>query len=144
MTIGKREAALQALLAVLSTVGAASVVRNDPLPIEAPSPDMIIIEDGDMGEPTIELSPVIYYWQHIVSVLLLVTGDTSAARDTMLDTRMMAIRDAILADTTLGGLVGDITLNPPELDSEAQDDITAYRLARMPIVLMYQTTSPTG
>jgi hypothetical protein len=46
-----RELALQALLARLQTVGSPEVARNEVLPAKLPAGGLVILRDGDPGEP---------------------------------------------------------------------------------------------
>jgi hypothetical protein len=52
-----REAILQALFARLQTIADATVLRNEALPERIPDGGLIILRDGDPGEPETLLSP---------------------------------------------------------------------------------------
>jgi hypothetical protein len=80
-----REAILQALFARLQTVTDATVLRNEALPERIPDGGLIILRDGDPGEPETLLSPLSYYWQHRALVEAVVQKGDQAARDLALD-----------------------------------------------------------
>lgn len=63
---------------------------------------MIILRDGDVGEPKILLSPLSYVWTHAARIEAF---SGSADPDGHLDDLLMAIATALTADPTLGGLV---------------------------------------
>ena len=56
--MSKREQVLQALFDKLSALPDAEVRRNISLPVKIPSSGLIVLRDGNIGEPEILLSPV--------------------------------------------------------------------------------------
>ena len=58
-----REAILAALLARLQPL-AAHVLRDDVLPERISAVGLIILRDGQPGEPEVTLSPLRYHYQH--------------------------------------------------------------------------------
>ena len=58
-----REQILSALLARLETVPNAMAKREAPLPETVPAGGLIILRDGDPGDPEVVLSPVTYLWE---------------------------------------------------------------------------------
>ena len=58
-----RETILQALYALLQTQPA-PVVRGEVLPERVPATGLLILRDGDPGEPAVTLSPLRYHYQH--------------------------------------------------------------------------------
>ena len=75
-----RETILRALLARLKTIPDATVLRNEALPEKIPDGGLIILRDGDPGEPETLLSPLSYYWQHRALVEVVVQkGDQAHA-----------------------------------------------------------------
>jgi hypothetical protein len=95
-----REAILQALFALLQTITDATVLRNEALPERIPESGLIILRDGDPGEPETLLSPVSYYWQHRALVEVVVQKGDQAARDLALDGLYRKISLAIASDRT--------------------------------------------
>ena len=61
----KREQALAGLfLCLKDNVTGLSVLRNEPLPTKVPADGLLILRDGDPGEPEVTLSPTRYHYQH--------------------------------------------------------------------------------
>ena len=62
-----RETILQALHATLQTQPA-PVLRGEVLPERVPAMGLLILRDGDPGEPEVTLSPLPYHYQHRAEV----------------------------------------------------------------------------
>ena len=58
-----RETVLAALFGRLQPL-AATVLRDEVLPERIPSAGLIILRDGQPGEPEVTLSPLRYHYQH--------------------------------------------------------------------------------
>ena len=59
----QRETILNALLARLSTLPA-SALRGEVLPERVPANGLLILRDGQPGDPDVTLSPLRYHFQH--------------------------------------------------------------------------------
>jgi hypothetical protein len=82
MPASKAEQVLEALRSVLETVPGATVQRNSALPEKIPDGGLIILRDGDPGEP--EQALVGFdstYYQHAVETEVYVEERDAAARD---------------------------------------------------------------
>ena len=77
-----RETILQALHALLQTQPA-PVLRGEVLPERVPAAGLLILRDGDPGEPAVTLSPLRYHYQHRAEVEAVVQAGTG--RDTAFD-----------------------------------------------------------
>ena len=95
-----RETILAALQARLSAL-AATALRGEVLPERVPAEGLLILRDGEPGDPEMTLSPLRYHYQHRAEIEAVVQG---AARDTAFDTLTASIGAALVADRTLGGL----------------------------------------
>ena len=93
-----RETTLQALLAVLQTVPAATVLREEVLPERLPAGGLVILRDGDPGAPEVTLSPLAYHYEHRAEIEVIVQGKTPATRATTFDTLVQAIGTALVAN----------------------------------------------
>lgn len=146
MTKSKSEAALDALTAAIvagAPVGA-SVERNKVLADTIPDAGMIVIRDGDPGQPEITLSPVVYYYDHRAEIDIVVQGDDGAERDVRADTLKQAVSAAITADRTLGGAVewAEPRSGAPQLfGPEGGEPLKASTLT---VTLSYATQDPLG
>lgn len=95
-----RETILTALQARLSALPA-TALRGDVLPERVPTTGLLILRDGEPGEPEVTLSPLAYHYQHRAEIEAVVQG---ADRDTTFDALTASIGTALAADRTLGGL----------------------------------------
>ena len=139
-----REAILQALFALLQTITDVTVLRNEAVPEKILSGGLIILRDGDPGEPETLLSPLSYYWQHRALAEAIVQKGDQAARDLALDTLYRKIALAIASDRTLGGLCDRITPQAPDSNVLAVEGSPQIKGAIIPIELIYVTTDPLG
>ena len=142
MADSAREAALKALHDVLQGLSGPTVRRNDPLPAKVPSGGLVILRDGDPGEPDVVLSPLTYHWRHAAEVEVLVQEAAPAARDAALDAILQGIAVAIAADPSLGGKVDYAAPGAPEIVDEAVEGATTIKAALVHVVLEYASANP--
>jgi hypothetical protein len=138
-----REQILAALLARLQTIPGATIKREAPLPETVPTGGLIILRDGDPGDPEVVLSPVTYLWEHQTEIeIILQRGqdDDSAALDNLL----MAVGVALAADRSLGGLAEWLDWGAPKTSGLAIDGAAALRGAMVPITIHYGSSDPLG
>jgi hypothetical protein len=138
-----REQILGALLARLETVPDATAKREAPLPETVPVGGLIILRDGDPGDPEVILSPITYLWEHQTEIeVILQRGqdDDSAALDNLL----MAVGVALAADRSLGGLAEWLEWGAPKTSGLAIDGAAALRGATVPVTIHYGSSDPLG
>ena len=138
-----REQILSALLARLETVPDATVRREAPLPETVPAGGLIILRDGDPGDPEVLLSPISYLWEHQTEVEVIIqrgASDESAALDTLLT----AVGAALAGDRSLGGLAEWLDWGAPKTSGLAIDGAAALRGAMVPITIHYGSSDPLG
>ena len=140
----QRENILSALLTLLLTIPDAKTVRNEVLPEKVSAGGLIIMRDGEPGEPEVTLSPLSYYWQHRATLDVLVSDIHGAARDQKLDDLFAAIAAAIDNDPTLGGLCDLAMPLAPETSTLGIEGAPQIKAAIVPIQLFYTTTSQLG
>ncbi len=104
-----RETILAALHARLSALSA-TALRGEVLPERVPAEGLLILRDGEPGEPEVTLSPLRYHYQHRAEVEAVVQG---ADRDAAFDTLTASIGTALAADRTLGGLCDWVEAEAP-------------------------------
>jgi hypothetical protein len=120
MPASKAEQVLEALRALLATVPGAAVERNGVLPEKVPAGGLIVLRDGDPGEPEQALGGFgNAYYQHAVEIEVYVEEGDAAVRDAGFDALLQQIGAALKADPTLGGLVFGMTYGRPEPATEA-------------------------
>ena len=140
----RREQVLRALLAALGAArpSGAVLLRNAILPERIPPGGLMILRDGDPGEPAFLFSPPRYYYEHRAEVDVLVDAATPAERDAVFDLVARSIAQALAQDRTLGGLV-DYALGeapaPLELPIEGAEGLKA---ASIGVILPYDTSDP--
>jgi len=129
-------AALHALLQALS----ATALRGDVLPERVPTDGLLILRDGEPGEPEVTLSPLRYHYQHRAEIEAVVQGTND--RDAAFDTLTASVGAAIAADRTLGGLCDWIEAEAPRPVDLPVEGAAALKAAVIPVVLHYTTADP--
>jgi hypothetical protein len=143
MPASKAEQVLDALKALLETVPDAIVARNSVLPEKVPDGGLIILRDGDPGEPEQTLGGFgSTYYQHAVEVEVYVEEADAAARDAAFDDLLQQIGVALETDPTLGGLLFGLTYGRPEPNIEAVAGAPAIKSATLSVTVDYETSAP--
>jgi hypothetical protein len=132
---------LQALHALLQTQPA-SVLRGEVLPERVPAADMLILRDGDPGEPAVTLSPLRYHYQHRAEVAAVV--QTGSDGDAAFAAPAGTVGAALSADRTLGGLCDWIEAEAPRTVDLPVEGAAGLKAAVVPIVLHYSAADPLG
>ena len=133
-----RETILAALHARLSALPA-TALRGDVLPERVPAAGLLILRDGEPGEPEVTLSPVAYHYQHRAEVEAVVQ---STDRDAAFDALCASIGTAIAADRTLGGLCDWIEAEAPRPVDLPVEGAASLKAAVIPVILHYTTADP--
>jgi len=136
-----RETILSALHSLLQTQPA-PVLRGEALPERVPAAGLLILRDGDQGEPAVTLSPLRYHHQHRAEVEAVV--QTGAGRDTAFDALAAGVGTILAADRTLGGLCDWVEAEAPRPVDLAIDGAATLKAAVIPIVLHYAAADPLG
>lgn len=137
-----RETILTALADILRTIPHVSVLRGDVLPERIPPAGLMILRDGEPGEPGVTLSPLVYHYQHRAELEVIVQSGT--ARDALFDQLIGRIGAAIAADRTLGGLCDWVEPEAPEPVDLPVEGGSSLKAAVVPMLLHYATTDPLG
>jgi hypothetical protein len=139
----KAEQVLQALEALLETVPDAVVQRNSALPEKIPAGGLIIVRDGDPGEPEQALGGFgSTYYQHTVEIEVYLEEGDAAARDAAFDAHLQQIGIALEADPTLGGLAFGLSYGRPEPAIEAVAGAPAIKSGTLNLTVEYATETP--
>jgi hypothetical protein len=143
MTASKAEQVLDALKALLETVPDAVVERNSVLPEKIPAGGLVILRDGDPGEPEQALGGFgSAYYQHAVEIEVYVEEGDAAARDAAFDDLLQQIGAVLEADPTLGDLAFGLTYSRPEPAIEAVAGAPAIKSATFTVTVDYETDAP--
>jgi hypothetical protein len=133
-----RETILLALHVRLSALPA-TVLRGEVLPERVPAEGLLILRDGEPGEPEVTLSPLAYHYQHRVEIEAVVQGPD---RDADFDTLCASIGLAISADRTLGGLCDWVEAEAPRPVDLPIEGAASLKAAVVPVILHYTTVDP--
>jgi len=132
-----RETILTALADLLRTVPHVPVLRGEVLPERIPPAGLMILRDGNPGEPGVTLSPLMYHYQHRAELEVII--QTSEERDARFDRLIGRIGAAIAADRTLRGRCDWVEAEAPEPVDLPVEGSAAIKAAIIPILLHYAT-----
>lgn len=138
----RREEVLAALFARLREVSGATVKREEPLPEKVPAAGLVILRDGDPGEPEALLSPLTYLWQHQAEIEVVVQQAPADAATAALDDLLADVGAALATDRTLGGLVDWVEWDAPRTRDLAIDGAAGLKAAVVTVTLHYASTDP--
>ena len=141
----KSEQVLAAIKTLLEIVPSAKVERNTAVPERIPVGGLIVLRDGNPGEPDTALGGFggVYY-SHDVEIELYVEEGDATARDAAFDTLVQAVGAVLETDPTLGGLAFGMTYGRPEVDTEAVAGAPAIKTGTITVTVEYETDSPLG
>lgn len=134
-----REAVLAALHARLSGLPA-TALRDAVLPERIPAAGLIILRDGDPGEPEVTLSPLRYHYRQRAELEVIV--QTGSGQVSAFDDLLAAIGATLEADRTLGGLCDWVEPEAPSPVDVPVEGAAALKAAVIAVVLHYTTTGP--
>lgn len=135
-----RETILTALADLLGTISHVPVLRGDVLPERIPPTGVIILRDGNPGEPGVTLSPLTYHYQHRAELEVIM--QSARVRDALFDTLVAQIGAVIAADRTLRGRCDWVEAEAPEPVDLAVEGAASLKAAIIPVVLHYATADP--
>ena len=133
-----RETILTALHARLSMLPA-TALRGEVLPERIPPEGLMILRDGEPGEPEVTLSPLTYHYQHRAEIEAVVQGTD---RDAAFDALSAGIGAALADDRTLGGLCDWIEAEAPQPVDLPVEGASSLKAAVIPVVLHYSMADP--
>jgi len=138
----KREQVLDAVVALITAaVPGAKVERNLAKPERIPSGGLVIIRDGDPGEPEVTLSPLTYVFSHRIPIEVAV-HQTSDPREQELDAVLGRIGLEVAANRTLWGLCDFLEAEAPATADVETAGALPGRWADVTIVAVYGTPDP--
>jgi hypothetical protein len=143
MPASKAEQVLEAINALLDAVPGATAERNSALPEKVPAGGLIILRDGDPGEPEQALGGFgSVYYQHAAEVEVYVEEGDAAARDAAFDALLQQIGAALESALTLGGLAFGLTYGRPEPAIEAVAGAPAIKSGTLTVTVDYEAAAP--
>jgi hypothetical protein len=106
------------------------------LPERVPAEGLLILRDGEPGEPEVTLSPLAYHYEHRAEVEAVVQG---ADRDATFDTLCASIGAALAAGRTLGGLCNWVEAEAPRPVDLPVEGAASLKAAVIAVVLHCST-----
>jgi hypothetical protein len=134
-----RENVFAALMARLQPL-AALTLRDEVLPERIPAAGLIILRDGQPGEPEVTLSPLRYHYQHRAELEVVV--QLGNGRATAFDALIVSIGAALEADRTLAGLCDWVETEAPASVDLPIEGAAGLKAAVITVVLHYTSSSP--
>ena len=138
----RREAVLSALHQALSSGLAARVVRNEVLPEKVASAGLVIVRDGEPGEPDVTLNPRTEYYAHRAEIEAYLPRPPGGGGEAGLDALSEAIAATLRPDPSLGGLCEMVTVSAPETGVLAIEGAAPFVSARLTVTLEYLVSDP--
>ena len=138
----KRERVLATLFNTLLAVPNAAVKRNEALPQAVPRGGLVILRDGDPGEPDVTLNPRTEFYSHRSEIEAFVTEPAGGDGEAALDTLLSGIGAALAADRSLGHLAENLTWSAPETSVLAIEGAVPILTARIIVTIEYLVSDP--
>jgi hypothetical protein len=136
----RREQILTALAAALGTAGN-PVPRNDADLSAIPATGLVVLHDGNPGQPEITLSPLEYHYTHRAELdVMVIADDATGAFDVLAE----QIGARLALDRTLGGLCDWCEAEAPAPSDVPVDGSQPIRAASIGILIFYSTPDPLG
>lgn len=138
------EQVLSALFVVIAAnmPAGVKVLRNATLPERIPAAGVVILRDGDPGEPEFLFSPSLWFYDHRAEVEVIVEGATPLVRDAAFDSIKLALGTALAADRTLGGLCDFVMPDAPAPVDLPIEGAEGLKAAVIDVVLSYGSADP--
>jgi hypothetical protein len=133
---------LSALFDRLRAVGGASVRRNEALPQIVPAGGLIILRDGDPGEPDITLNPRSEFYAHRAEIEAFVVQPAAGGGEVILDALLADIGTALACDPSLGGLAENLVCSAPVVEAVAVEGAAPILSARLTVTIDYLVSDP--
>lgn len=133
-----RESLLSTLHTALSTLPA-TVLRGESLPERIPAAGLLILRDGEPGEPEVTLSPLTYHFEHQVEIEVVIQGSDREAR---FDDLCLDIGTLIASNRTLSGLCDWVEAEAPKPVDLAFEGAASLKAAVLTLTLHYSTSDP--
>lgn len=120
------------------------VLRNSALPEALGAAGLVILNDGDPGEPEFIMSPPMFAYEHRAEIDVIVDAADAAARDTAFDALKLAIGTAIRTDRTLGGRCDYVMAEAPAPQELPVEGASGLKAATIGVILSYVAPDPLG
>ncbi len=140
--MSRREDILTSLFSTIESALAANVRRNEVLPEKVPATGLVILRDGDPGEPDVTINPRTEFYAHRVEIEVYVPHDPTGGGEAALDALLGSIGMALRIDPSLGGLAENLTPSAPETGALAIEGAAPVLTARLVVTVEYLVSDP--
>jgi len=137
-----REQVLSALFDRLQLIVGGTVKRNEALPSSVPAGGLVILRDGDPGEPDVTLNPRTEFFSHRAEIEAFVTQPVGGGGEAALDVLLSEVGAALVADCSLGGLAENLFWSAPETGVLAIEGAAPVLTARLTVTIEYLVSDP--
>ena len=137
-----RESVLATLHQQLQASVPTKVLRNSVLPERLPSEGLVILRDGEPGEPDVTLNPRTEFYAHGVELEVYVPRDATGGGEAMLDELLGSVGAALRVDPSLGGLAENLTPSGPETGALAVEGAAPILTAQLVVTIEYLVSDP--
>lgn len=137
-TMSLRETILSTLYTQLSVLPA-MVLRGDVMPERVPRAGLVILRDGEPGEPEVTVSPLMYHFRHRAELEVIVQGGNL---DADFDSLCGTIGVLLFRDPTLNGLCDWIEAGAPRTVDLYVDGGASLKAAEIALTLHYSSSNP--
>ena len=136
-----REQILTWVFRRLQTSPEPTVRRNEALPASVPAGGLVILRDGDPGEPDVTLNPRTEFYSHRAEIEAFVTQPVGGGGEGALDALLSGIGTALASDRSLGGLTENLYWSAPET-SVPIEGAAPILTARVTVTIEYLVSDP--
>ena len=135
--LSTREQVLSALFDRLQLIVGGTVKRNEALPQTVPAGGLVILRDGEPGEPDVTLNPRSEFYSHAVELEVFVAQPVNGGGEQDLDALLVEIGAALAADPSLGGLAENLYWSAPIVEAVAIEGAPPILSARLMVTIDY-------
>ena len=139
--MSRRKAILGALFQTLDIELRTNVRRNEVLPEKVPASGLVILREGDPGEPNVTLNPRTEFYAHRVELEVFVSRDPAGGGEAALDALLGTIGMALRINPSLGDLAENLTPSAPEIGALAVEGAAPRRRMRW-VSLLARRSNP--
>ena len=137
-----REQVLSALYGRLQAIPRAVVKRNEALPQAVSAGGLVILRDGDPGEPDVTLNPRTEFFSHRAEIEAFVAQPAGGGGEALLDSLLTEIGAAFASDRSLGGLAENLFCSAPETSVLSIEGAAPMLTARITVTIEYLVSDP--
>ncbi|MCB9990683.1 MAG: hypothetical protein H6867_04810 [Rhodospirillales bacterium] len=141
--MSKAEDVLNKLKELIEAQTSAKVERNMDAPEKIPTDGLIVIHDGDPGEPDITLGGFSNtYYSHAIEIEIYVQEGNATQRDAKFDLLLQQIDTVLQAKPPLEGVVDGLLYGRPEITTQAVEGGAAIKTGILVVQADYEAPTP--